>query len=344
MTRLAFLTFAFTLLVGAGVWLDQESRPEIHTTPARQKIDTIFACGRIEGATPDVELRFERSGRITEVCVQEGDFVEAGTVLLRLDNAAARQQVALKQAELHLAQAELLRLQNGAHEQERAEAKSLWQAREADWNRAKLNWERSVTFREKKVVTKEELEQDQGELDRLTAEVQAARARYERLNAPAREDEQQAAAARCESALAQLELAQTELAKTELTAPSAGQVAWIGHEAGELTGPTVNEPAITLVDTRRLRVRAFIEELDVPKIKLAQTAQVFVDGWQSAKLEAHITQLAPRMSRKQAWSDRPDERSDLKTREVLLDLETNAALLPGLSVEVEIRIADPVQK
>jgi multidrug resistance efflux pump len=336
MIRWLLLILAVTLLAALGLWLDHRSRPPASDSLTPQESNVIYASGRVEGATPEIALRLEISGRIAEVCVHEGDVVSAGTLLLRLDAAAAQQQVARMQAEWSLADALRLRLENGAHEQERIEVKAIWDGKLAELKRAQTTWERSVQLEGKASVSLQDLDNQRGEMDVLTSQVSAARARWEFLNAPPRKEELQIAEARCAAAAADLQLAKIQLAKTELRAPTQGQVLKLDCEIGELTGPEVAEPPVLLADTRKIRVRAFVEELDARRIRVGQSARILITDESESSLLGTVVELAPRMSRKQSWSDQPDERFDLKSREVVIELSSAGELPVGLFVDVEI--------
>lgn len=336
MVRYVLLLLAVVLLAGLGLWLDQRSQSPPSSPSTLPESDTVYATGRVEGATPEVALRPEIPGRIAEVCVREGDVVKAGTLLLRLDAAAAEQQVLRMQAEANLAEALRLRLENGAHEQERIEAKAIWDAKQAELTRARLTWERSAQLGGKASVSQQDLDNQRGELDAITCQVSAAKARWEFLNAPPRQEEVQIARARCAAAAAELQLARIQLAKTELRAPAHGQVLKLNCEPGELTGPGAVDPPVLLADTRQMRVRAFVEELDARRIQLGQRARILLAKGSDTFLGGTVVELAPRMSRKQSWSDQPDERFDMKTREVVIELGTSGELPVGLFVEVEI--------
>ena len=336
MMKYIFLMCGLTLLAAGALWLEQQSLPKAETVPRQANPDSVHASGRIEGATQDVKLRFETEGRIVESPVREGQFVEAGTLLLKLDEQSQKQRVALRKAEKELAEAQLRQLKAGAHEHERSEAKSLLESRQAELKRAKQTWERSTQL-SPGTVSRQEKEANQAQMDALIHQVAAAKAHLDFLNAPPREDEVLAAEARCQVAAAQLEMARVELAKTSLVAPSAGVVAKLGHEPGELTGPDDTEPAVLLVDTRKLRARVYVEEQDAGRVAVGQSVIVHLESRPGEPITGLICELAPRMSRKQAWSDQPDERYDLKTREVLIVLNSTEGLLPGLAVEVEIR-------
>ena len=70
----------------------------------------MYAVGRVEGLSERIELRPPLSGRVEEVLVTEGQQVQAGQVLLRLDQRHFTQQVSLAMAELESARAQLQRI------------------------------------------------------------------------------------------------------------------------------------------------------------------------------------------------------------------------------------------
>jgi HlyD family secretion protein len=340
MVRLVSLFAACLLLAGMGTWLDRQSRPPTVLSSASHELGTVHASGRVEGATPEIALRTESSGPIAEICVHEGDLVQAGTLLLRLDAAAAKQQVTRMQAESDLAEAQFVKLKSGVHEQERVEAKAIWEARQAELNRARIAWERFSQLGGKASVSQQVLDNQRGEMDSVFFQVAAAKARWDFLSAPPREEELQIARAHCAAAAADLQMAKIRLAKTELRAPVEGQILKLECRPGEMTGPDAAQPLILMADTRTLRVRAFLEELDSRRIHLGQSARVSFDEGSQPSLNGKIVELAPRMSHKQSWSDQPDERFDLKTREVVIELSTPTDLPLGMSVEVEILSLD----
>jgi multidrug resistance efflux pump len=133
-----------------------------------------------------------------------------------------------------------------------------------------------------------------------------------------------------------MDLARVELDRTTLRATGPAQVLKINVEQGELSGPDAAEPAIVLADTRRYRVRAFVEELDAPRVALGMKAVVVADGLPDQQLVGRVSKLSPRMTAKQIWSDDPAERYDTKAREVWLDLDTSSPLVVGLRVDVRI--------
>lgn len=336
MIRFLLFTVGIAVVVSLGLLIDTQSQaPASRPSPPSRPVE-IFALGRIEGRCPEIELRPELEGRVVEVFVEEGQQVEANEIILQLDDRQYLQQVALAEAELELAEARLDRLVNGSHQQDRLEAAALCRAKEAELRRAQRTWNRIVELRKTNAVSQQKADDQQMAVAAITAELQAAQARLERLQAKARPDEVRIEMAHINAAKAGLELAKVQLQRTQLRAPAAVQVLAINTEIGELTGPEATEPAIIMADTRQLNVRAFIEELDAPRVKIGMTGRIRIDGLPDREFTGRVIRLSPHMSRKQLWSDHPTERLDTKTREVWLELEETQDLLVGLRVDVTL--------
>ncbi len=139
--------------------------------------------------------------------------------------------VALARADLHMAEAKLQRLINGARSEERREAEALWKAKSADLERARLQWNRVRQLRAQSAVTEQEADNQRMEVSSLEAAMDAARARYELLQASARPDEVLMAEAAIAAAQAKLEVAQLQLSRTQLTSPVAGHDPVDQHES-----------------------------------------------------------------------------------------------------------------
>src|SRR6478609_11563620 len=74
-----------------------------------QVIDAVRATGRVE-AVQSIELRSDESGRITAILFKEGQYVAAGTPLVKIDDEMLRAQAARVEAERDLAKQKLARL------------------------------------------------------------------------------------------------------------------------------------------------------------------------------------------------------------------------------------------
>ncbi len=339
MIRLFLVIGGVALIAALGFVIDHQSRMPVERPPRIAGSDRIFAIGRIEGATQEAPLRFQKEGRIAEVLVVDGQLVRQGDVLVRLDDAEHVHGVALSQAELALAQAQLERVINGAREYERQEAKALHMAKLGELEGVQLAWQRTEGLLRSNAVAQQEADDLRTQLASRNAEVAAAKARMDLLEAPPRPDELAMAQARVAAAKAQLDLAGYRLDLTKLHAPRDGQVLKVDAELGELTGPTAARPVVILADTSRFRVRAFVEELDALRLSVGMRVSVAADALGGRSVEGRLMRLSPQMGHKQLWNQDPAERYDTKTREIWVDLDENQReLIVGLPVDV---IIDP---
>lgn len=314
----------------------QSSPPVRRDTAVRRHGDRIYAPGRVEGLTSEIELRPVLEGRIAKMHCKEGEIVPAGQILLQLEDEKYRHEVALAEAQLQVAEAKLQRLLDGAHPQERNEASAIYEARTAEMEGARLNSQRNQQLRKDDALSQQAFDDQQSRLQSLIAQVAAAKARMELLQAPPRDDEIKLARAEIAAAKARLELAKVQLKWTELCAPRTATVLRVNVEAGELTGPTAREPAVLMSDMQRLRVRAFVEEFDAPRLRAGISVIVTADGLPGKQFTGHVARLSPHMTSRQIWNDEPAEHLDTKMREVWIDLEQTAGLVFGLRVDVII--------
>src|SRR5262245_56710611 len=90
-----------TIAIAAGWVMLRPSRGRAAAEPELGRPSTqIVAPEMIESTSDQVALAFDASGRVVELLVEEGDHVEAGQVLGRLDDRLARARVAQAEAAL----------------------------------------------------------------------------------------------------------------------------------------------------------------------------------------------------------------------------------------------------
>lgn len=184
------------LLVGAGLFvLRMTNRPVTAETPVATTVverghieETVTATGNV-AADRQVSLAFASSAEIVEVLVKEGQQVEAGGVLARLDTASLEWQVARAQASLDTAQARLEQAQKPATDQDLASARAALDSAKANYDKVEAG------------SSDEEVASAQASLD-------SARANYKKVKAGPTEEDLAAARAQLESARASLKQAQ----------------------------------------------------------------------------------------------------------------------------------------
>jgi RND family efflux transporter MFP subunit len=125
------------------------------------------------------------------------------------------------------------------------------------------------------------------------------------------------------------EIAQIAYNLTLIRAPFKGQIVELNMEVGQLSQITteLRQALIRIVDLEPRYVRAEIDEVDLPRIKVGQAARVKVLANRKEPFDAIVRQVVPFVS-----SIREQDR----TSEVELDLKTSSLLPVGASGDVEI--------
>ncbi len=231
----------------------------IEEVESRDLVESVTASGRISPQTK-VDLSADITGRIVRLAVKEGDLVTRGQFLLQID--PQQYQAAVQRAEASLAQA---RAQEA-------------QAR-ANWLQAQRDYERMLEVQKAnaQLISAEEL-------DRLETSVEVQKALHD------------AARYTVEQNVAAMRDAEWALGRTTITAPMSGRVTRLNVEEGEtaIMG-TLNKDAATLLtiaDMSVFETKVRVDETDVSRIKLGDSAVVQIDAFRDTTFTGRVTQIS----------------------------------------------------
>ncbi|MCS7286216.1 MAG: efflux RND transporter periplasmic adaptor subunit [Anaerolineae bacterium] len=184
--RLKRMIVGFVLLVLAGgliYWFAfrprSTDRAAVEAVPVRRGnlLITVSAVGSVK-ARAQVSLAFQTSGRVAEVLVSEGDFVEEGQPLARLDTRTLELQVAQAEVNLAIARAQLDKLLKGKSRAQIEAAKAALRSAQAAYEAAKIdaaNREKQIRLAEISVEkARIALEQAQAQYDKIGWRPEAA--------------------------------------------------------------------------------------------------------------------------------------------------------------------------
>jgi multidrug resistance efflux pump len=311
---------------------------QAESAPTRTVV-RISAEGVVEGAKPELALRPEVPGTIARLLVRENQPVYRGDLLAELVNDTQKGKLLLARAELDIARADRDRVRNGERKEKREAVAALVEACKATLEQTSREMQRARRISSSRAGSQEDLDQKVAAHLRAKANLNNALAEKALVNAEARVEDMQAADARVAVARAKVQLAEADLAKTRLTAPSDGIVLQTFAEQGEVTGPTSTQPVLLLGNMTRRRVRAFVEELDVARVRLGQEAVVTAEGFPGKEFAGKIAVIVPRMGKRAPQSDQPSEYKDLYFQEILIDLEPGTSLPANLRVRTKIVVS-----
>jgi multidrug resistance efflux pump len=314
---------------------------ESETLPSSRP-DSIAANGVVEGRRSEVALRPEITGVLERVLAREGQSVRQGELLAELRNESQKKQVALARAELAVARADLDRLRNGERAEKRKAVAAVERARHILLQQAESDWKRSQRLVRENSSSVEQYQNDFFKLQRVRAEWEQAAADHALIEAPPRVEDLAAAEARVAAAEARLGLAESDLAKTRILMPMDGHILQVYAEPGELAAPNSTHPLLILADLSQRRIRAFIDELDVARVRIGQTATVTADGYPGREFTGRVTVIVPRMGKRNPETDQPGEYKDVYYQEVLIALDASVDLPLNLRVQVRIHAGETI--
>ncbi len=270
-------------LAVAGYYYFVASRAN-HAAPA----DTLMVSGNIEAH--ESVLGFRVPGRIVELAVEEGQWVEAGAVLARLDAADYRQQVSVEEASLHVRDAELALALAGSREQEIQVARRNVADAEADMKQKELDLKRAEELYAKDVVSAQFRDQADTNFKRSRAIYERAQQTLNQAVEGTRKEQIGIARANVTQARERLRLSRVNLEYSELRAPKAGVVTVRQAELGEVVNP--GTPVVTLADLDNVWLRAYVNETDLGRIRWGQEAALRTDTYPDKTYRGRISFIA----------------------------------------------------
>lgn len=351
-TNLRTLTFWLLFIVVAGGsvgvgwgvfgnWPEQRVPAKSHSqpVPARRGVGAI---GRLEPGWKLLQITTASvadGARLQSLLVDEGSEVNPGDVLAVLDTRE-RRVAALREAEAQVlvARGKLSLVKLGAKPDELlaqsaviAQLKATFQSAEADLRRAEV-------LREKKVNTEADFDLERFEFEVARQKLLHAESTLAAMKTIRPED---VAVAEAELLKAEAVTARQaeELEATSIRAPIAGRVLKVHVRAGEKVGES---GILELGNTAEMHAVAEVYERDIHRVKIGQTAAVWVQSSQT-ELSGEVVRVGWMIGRKSVLDNDPIKDTDARVVEVRIRLDAaSSEQVTGLShVRVEVRIEAP---
>lgn len=222
----------------------------------RTIVETITANGKIQ-PEKEVKITPDVSGEIVELTVKEGDPVQKGQLLLRI-----KPDVYISQRDRSLATI--------------SSSRARLAQSEAQFLQAELAYNRSKQLFDEQTISKSEFEQAQSSYTVAKAEVDAAK--YAVVSAEASVKE-----------------ASENLTKTSIYAPMTGTVSMLLVELGERVAGTnlmAGTEMLRVADLSRMEAQVQVNENDIVRVTLGDTALIEVDAYLDRKFKGIVTEIA----------------------------------------------------
>lgn len=328
MKRKRLVVVMVALLAGAGVLAFVLFKD-------RQDPGTLEASGTVEAT--EAQLAFQVSGRIEAVTVQEGDRVEAGQDVGRLDQAEMRARREQAVAQVASARAQLRELETGFRTEEVAQARAGAEAAAQRLADAERDLDRTRRLHEGGAVSREAH-------DKAVLAADVARSLHEQANEQLRLLERGPRVEKIEAQRAQL--AQSEaavraldatLANMTLRSPFAGVVSIRHREPGETVAP--GAPVVTVTNRDDRWVRIYIPEDRMGGLATGLSAVVRADTYPDKTYSGEVVYIASEAEFTPKNVQTTEERVKLVYAvKVRITGDAGYELKPGLAADVTLRV------
>ncbi len=248
--------------------------------------------GRIEATEIDVAARI--GGRIDEILVNEGDFVDSGDVLARmqvdslraqLDEARAAQAQAASSVDTAIAQVAM-------RESDIAAAESRVAQAESELDAARRRLQRSEALASSGAASAQQLDDDRARTHSARAGVQAAKAQVAAARAALAAARTQVIGARAAvtAAAATVARIQSEIDDGTLTAPRTGRVQYLIAQPGEVVAP--GGKILNLVDLSDVYMNFFLPAQLAGRLAIGTEVRIVLDAAPQYVIPATVSFVA----------------------------------------------------
>jgi HlyD family secretion protein len=253
-------------------WVGGEEKKQVATEKAKKReiVEIVSASGKIQ---PEVQVKIspDVSGEIVELNVKEGDRVKKGQLLAKILPDIYQSYLDRSMAALNSSKSNL------------ESAKSRLIQAQSQYEKARLNFDRNKKLYDEKLISASEWEAIKSATEVAKSEVDAA---------------QQSVAASdfgIRSSEASVKEAQDNLRKTTIFAPVDGTISKLGVEKGERvvgTSQMAGTEMFVLADLNEMEVSVDVNENDIVRVHVGDTAVIEVDAYIGKKFKGIVTEVA----------------------------------------------------
>ena len=290
----------------------------------------ILASGHIEAT--DVRLAAKVGGRLLEAPLEEGERVAAGELVARFETVDAEHKLAQARANVEAADAQLRLLLAGSRAEDLRRAEDQLAQARAELDAARRDFERLSGLAERGSATEKSRDDAATRQEVAERAVAAARAQLDKLVAGPRRQEIEAARAGRASAEAMVASVEQQIADATVYAPVGGVITRRVAEPGEVLPPGSAVAVLTDIDRPWLTV--WIDEPNLSRVNLGQTATVTVDG-SDQRFDGTVSFISPVAEFTPKNVQTPDERAKLVFRvKIALD-NPDGVFKPGMPADAD---------
>jgi HlyD family secretion protein len=295
--------------------------------------DVQVVTGMVDCTTVDVAAKIP--GRVDSLCAHEGEQVQTGTLLARLEGKEMDAKVGQARSAMAAARAKLDMALAGARVEERDAVTRQYEQARAQYELAEKTWKRVERVYRDSLVSTQERDQVEFQFTAAREQMDAARAKMTMVNNGARREEIAAATALYEQASNVYKEAMAYFSELDLRSPINGEVSKRIVDKGEIVAG--GYPVFTVTDLNDAWVVVQVREDQMPRFRMGAQFNGVVRALGADSHKFGVSYIAP-MADFANWKPTNQKGEyDLKTFEVRLrSAQPIDGLRPGMTVQVTL--------
>ncbi|MBI1325755.1 HlyD family efflux transporter periplasmic adaptor subunit [bacterium] len=252
----------------------------------------VSGNGRIEAV--EIDIATKTPGRIEEIRVDEGDFVEPGAMLARMDTEVLEAEAREAEAQLNEAKSSLDAARSGV--EMRLSLKASFEAvvaqREAELNLATKKFHRAERLLSGKTISREDFDTEQAGYYGARAALSAAQANVSASDAAIATGKADVikAEASIKASEAKIERIRAELKDSVLKSPREGRVQYRVAQPGEVLA--AGGKVLNMIDVNDVFMTFFLPTAAVGRLTIGTEARVVLDAAPQYVIPAKVTYVA----------------------------------------------------
>ena len=299
---------------------------------------TVSAVGLVEASTENISINTTVSGLVMRVYVKAGDYVKGGQPLFSLDDRDLRAEVSSRRSALEVARSRVARLEQSPRPEEIPSAEARVREAEAALADAVVQQKLIESVTDRRAVREEDVQRRRVAVRAAEARLDEAKAALALLKAGSWEPDLKIARAEAAQAEAQVKRVQTDIERLTIRAPGPGEILKVDVRAGEYAqAGELPRPLIVMGDTRRLHVRADVDESEAWKVQPGAPAEASERGNSDHRAELEFVRFEPYVVPKKSLTGDSTERVDTRVLQVIYRFrESPVSFFVGQQMDVFI--------
>lgn len=225
----------------------------------------VSGNGRIESVQVDVAAKY--GGRIKEILAREGDLVDEGQVLVRMDTNEMEAELAKDKAKM------------AESEETAAEIKTQIVKDESQLKLAEVEFKRAKNLMDRRVIAQEEYDRYKTRLDTARASLDGSNAKLKTVNQT------------ISAAAADVKKTEVRIEDSTLKSPVKGRVLYRLAEPAEVVG--LGGKVLTLINLGDIYMEIYLPAQDAARVKIGADSRIVLDARPEYAAQAKVSYVSP---------------------------------------------------